>query len=102
MENFETILHQAKSLCEGDYRYIKDYCRIYTFTTENISGYLEYFDLKDRKLLTVGSSGDQVLNASFYGAKDITLYDINSFSKFYLYLKIAAIITLNYKFLSIP
>ena len=78
--------------------------KIYNFTTENIDGYIDKFDLKDKSLLTVGSSSDQVLNAFYCGCKDITLMDINPYIKEYFYLKKAAIITLDYedffKFLS--
>jgi hypothetical protein len=68
--------------------------QVYPFTTENISGYLPYFDLKDRSLLTVGSSGDQVISAIMQGCKDVTLYDICGISRFYYYLKVAGIISL--------
>lgn len=67
---------------------------LYPFTTENISGYINYFDLNNKSLLTVGSSGDQVINAILYGCKDITLYDIVSNSKYYYYLKCAGLISL--------
>ena len=70
--------------------------RINTFTTENINGYINYFDLKNKSLLTVGSSGNQLLNAYFYGTRDITLFDINPYAKYYAYMKVAAILTLNY------
>ena len=73
------------------------YKRIYSFTTENINGYIDYFDLKNKSLLTVGSSGDQILNAYKNGCKDITLLDINPFSKYYINLKIASILSLNYQ-----
>lgn len=96
MHRFETILNKAISTCEDNFRYSNEFSRLYTFTTENISGYLKYFNLKDKKLLTVGSSGDQILNAYFNGARDITLYDINEYAKYYIYLKIAAILSLNY------
>lgn len=96
MESFETRLHKASSICGGDFRYLKEYSKVYAFTTENINGYIKYFDLKDKSLLTVGSSGDQVLNAFFYGARDITLYDINPYAKYYVYLKIAAVASLSY------
>ncbi len=79
--------------------------RLYNFTTENIQGYMDLFDLKNKSLLTVGSSSDQVLNAYYCGCKDITLIDINPYIKEYFYLKKAAILTLDYedffKFLSI-
>jgi len=96
MESFETNLYKAISTCNGCFKYLTEYSRIYTFTTENINGYIKYFDLKNKSLLTVGSSGDQILNAFFYGSRDITLYDINPYAKHYVYLKIAAILTLNY------
>lgn len=71
--------------------------RIYSFTTENIRGYINSFDLKEKSLLTVGSSSDQVLNAFFVGCMDITLIDVNIFTKEFFYLKKAAIEQLNYK-----
>ena len=58
---------------------------------------MKYFDFQNKSLLTIGSSGDQILNSFYYGARDITLFDINEYSKYYIYLKIAAIISLNYK-----
>lgn len=70
---------------------------LYSFTTENINGYINKFDLKDKSLLTVGSSSDQVLNAHFLGCNDITLIDINEFTKDFFYLKKAAIEKLSYK-----
>ena len=76
--------------------YTQFFTSIYPFTTENIDGYIDNFDLKDKSLLTVGSSGDQVLNAILKCSKDITVIDINPFVKYYYYLKVAAIINLNY------
>ena len=96
MSDFETNLNKTISRCNRELKYADTYSLMYTFTTENISGYIKYFDLKDKKLLTVGSSGDQILNAYMCGAKDITLLDINEFSKYYIYLKICAILTLDY------
>lgn len=97
MESFEPVLHKASSICDGDFKYLTEYSKIYTFTTENISGYIEHFDLFNKSLLTIGSSGDQILNSFYFGARDITLYDINPFAKYYIYLKIAAILSLSYE-----
>lgn len=69
---------------------------IYPFTTERISGYINEFELENKSLLTIGSSGDQVINAVLHNCKDITLYDINPYSKYYYYLKCAALISLTY------
>ena len=51
--------------------------KVYPFTTEEISGYFKYLNLKDKSVLTVGSSGDQAFNAIYYGARKVTLFDIN-------------------------
>jgi len=94
--NYSKALDIAIQRC-GD-NYIDEWQRfyhIYPFTTENISGFIKYFDLKDKSLLTVGSSCDQVLNAILMDAKSITLLDVNPFVKYYYYLKVAAIIELN-------
>jgi len=96
MDKLNSNLYAATSICDGNYKFMKEYSKIYTFTTENINEYIKYFDLKNKSLLTIGSSGDQILNAFFYGGRDITLYDINPYAKYYTYLKIAAILSLNY------
>lgn len=59
--------------------------RIYPFTTEDISGYLPQLDLKGKKVFTLGSSGDQALNALLLGAREVTIFDINEEKeKFYI------------------
>jgi len=85
-EKLKKALEQAKGKYPGDIFYY-----IYPFSTENISGYIELFDLKDKSLLTVGSSLDQAICAALYGCKDITVLDLNPYTKEYFYLKEAAI-----------
>ena len=64
---------------------------LYPFSTENIYGYLSQMDICDKDVLTVGASGDHVLNMITMGAKNIDYFDINPFAEKYLKLKIAAI-----------
>lgn len=94
---FESILSNAILKCEGKYTYDDEcrqgFSRIYPFTTENISGYIERFDLDNKSLLTVGSSGDQVINASLFNCTDQTVIDICPYTKFYFYLKKACILS---------
>ena len=97
MGSFNDNLYNASSICDGMFYYRSEFSSIYTFTTENISGYVNYFDFNNKSLLTVGSSGDQVLNAFYNGARDITLFDINEYAKYYVYLKVAAVLSLSYK-----
>ena len=94
-ESFSVIMSNAISRCHCINVEDGMLQKIYPFTTENISGYIDKFNLKDKSLLTVGSSGDQVINAILKGCKDITLLDINPYTKFYYYLKVASIMTLN-------
>lgn len=69
--------------------------KIYPFTTENINGYLDKVNFKGNSILTVGSSGDQVLNVVLLGCKSVHVVDLCPFSKEYFYLKMAAILTLD-------
>ena len=93
----EEKLKIAKELCDRKRKIFQkiDFRAVYPFTTENISGYIDEFDLKDKSLLTVGSSSDQVINAAFKGCRDITVLDKSVFAKEYFYLKKAAILKLN-------
>ena len=95
--DFEHILQLAIEKCDG--KYVEELARnfyiLYPFTTENIDGYIKKFHLKDKSLLTVGSSFDQVLNAALFDCKDITLLDICPFTKYYAYLKMASLLELN-------
>lgn len=62
----------------------------YLWTNENMYLY-DNEDLKDKKILTVTSSGDHALNAILNGAKNIDSFDINLYSKYVSALKIAMI-----------
>lgn len=94
MSTYSYDIQKAMKLAEG---YIAEnfFDRIYPFTTENISGYIDYFDLKDKSLLTVGSSGDQAINAILKDVNEVTVMDRNPFTKYYYFLKLAALNTLN-------
>ena len=94
MSKFADSIQLASKVIEGYYTGSM-FNSIYPFTTENISGYIDEFDLKDKSLLTVGSSGDQVINAYFYGCNDVTLMDVNILTRYYYYLKVACILTLD-------
>ena len=98
---FERVLLNAIINCED--RYCEDnetrkgFAKIYPFATENINGYLKYFDFINKKIATVGSSCDQIINFILKGAKDITIIDINPYTKFYFYLKKCALLCLDYE-----
>lgn len=97
---FESVLMNAISMCEG--KYVSEYndrhgfVHLYPFTTENIAGYISQFELENKSLLTVGSSSDQIINASFFNCKSYSVIDICPYTKFYFYLKKAALLVLDY------
>ena len=65
--------------------------KVYPFSNENTYEVMGKYDMKGKRVLTVGSSGDQVLNAVLLRAGDITLIDSNPLAEPYTELKIAAI-----------
>lgn len=71
MNNFSKVECNAINKCESYYieedKKLKGFSKLYPFTTENIAGYIDNFNLKNKSLLTVGSSGDQVINAALKG-----------------------------------
>ncbi len=69
------------------------YQEIYPFTTENIQGYMKNLDMKDKKVLTVGSSLDQAFNALALGAKKVKVFDLNKNTKDFCNLKSNLILT---------
>lgn len=72
------------------------YSKMYGMTTENISGFLNKHDLKDKKVLTVAGSGDQRYNAYLNGAKEVVCFDVNSLAELNMRLKDTAMKELNY------
>lgn len=84
----------AKELIEDKDKYSEEYSyrfrQIYPFTTENLKGHYQFFDLKGKKVLTVQGSGDQVLELILNGATNIDAFDINPLAKPYFDLKRAS------------
>ncbi len=89
------VLQTAMQVCSGKKASNGLFATVYPFTTENIAGYINHFDLEGKSLLTVGSSGDQAINAILKGAREVAIIDINIYVKYYYYLKVAAILTLD-------
>ncbi len=71
--------------------------KVYHCSNERLNAYFKDLNIKGSRIATVGSSGDQVLNAIFYGAKDITLIDANIFTRAYFEYKTAMIKNLDFE-----
>ncbi len=74
---------------------------MYVYATEMVSVYYSKLNIDDKTILTISGSGDQVLNAYYYGAKKVLAFDINNRSAYIAQMKFAAVKTLSYsEFLS--
>lgn len=69
----------------------------YLSTTENINGYYDLMNFKDKKILTVIGASDQIFNAILRGAKIVDGFDISIYAIMFYYLKEAALKALNYE-----
>lgn len=67
---------------------------IYKFTNEDIASYFHHLQNK-KEILSVISSGNHILNAILGGSRNIDCFDISIFPEYYLYLQIAAIMSLS-------
>lgn len=69
---------------------------MYIYATEMVSKYYRELALKNKRVLSITGSGDQIINAYFFGAKEVVGFDINKYASFILELKISAILNLTY------
>lgn len=92
------IIDKAMELILMNNGYYKDvnYMPVYLFTTENISGFLQKIDVRNKNILTISSSGDHIFNMLVNGASKIDSFDINYFTKYYYYFKESAIKVFSY------
>ncbi|MDO8507908.1 MAG: radical SAM protein [bacterium] len=81
---FEEHLHETTGRPK-----FSEYNKIYSFTTENIAGYFPKFDFKEKSVLTVGASGDHLINAYLLGANNVKCFDINLLAQYFTELKVA-------------
>ena len=71
--------------------------KAYLRTTENINGYYNKLNFRDKKVLTVIGSGDHIFEAILRGAKEVEGFDISENAILLYYLKEAAIKTMDFE-----
>lgn len=90
------ILNLVEKFFLGEYRASNlNSFRLYGTSNENINGYLDFFNLTNRSLCTIGSSFDHSINASFKNPRSVTIVDKCPFTEYYSYLKLAAFLELH-------
>ncbi len=77
----------------NDFAPFTNYSPTYLVTNENQTAALKEFDVKDKDILCVTSSGDFAFNALSLGARKVVTFDINKFAKYVLDLKVATVKT---------
>lgn len=73
------------------------YSTPFLFSTENLEEISKFVSYENKDVLTIASSGDQYLSSIYNGASNVDIYDINRFTCYITYLKVAAILTLTYE-----
>lgn len=98
LDYLKSVLKNGKSL---DINF-GTYSRVYFHSNENLSQYIP--DMSNKKVLTVSSSGDHLLNLMGKGCTNIDTFDINRISPLYSDLKLYSVLALkpqnSYIFLS--
>lgn len=100
------MIKKQSSTNKSDYLRILDWAKssdkfslmspCYLYSNENLRSYYEKINMKDKNILTVTGSGDQVLSAILYGAKHIDTFDSNKLTYYNLMLKKYAVSALSY------
>ncbi len=88
-------------LSNVDYKYneyeLQNFNKIFAYSNEQVCSTMRGLDIAGKDVLTVGSSGDQILFAQLFGANSVTCFDINPFVKQVYDYKVAAIKALTYE-----
>lgn len=99
MDQVYEDIKQAISFIEkkssSGYNFLK-YSTSFIFTTENQEALNKVLAYKGKDVLSVASAGDQYLAAVYYDANKVDLFDVNRFAYYISYLKIAAVLILDY------
>lgn len=94
VESIKFANRKSKSLLKPEF---SEYSAMYTFTTENLAGYLEQLSISGKSILTVTASGDQLINLALLGARNVDNFDSCKNAYYMAKLKIAALKTLTYE-----
>jgi hypothetical protein len=61
---------------------------MYVYATEMVGSYYPIVEVAGKSLLTITGSGDQVINACYLGAREVTGFDLNAHAVLFAELKI--------------
>lgn len=70
---------------------------MYIYATEMVASYYSRIDLVRKSVLTIVGSGDQIINAYFFGAEKVVGFDINQRTLLFFDLKLNALKKLDFE-----
>ena len=91
LEMCETYYNNYTFFFDSGYPILPFFHNLYSISNENLYEFFPKLNLKNASVMTVGSSGDQVLYSLMFGAKEVVCVDINPFTKFFYDFKVACI-----------
>ena len=81
IERMMTAMLARKGLDKSDEKYnLRGFERFYLYTNEHLNTFLKKINVKDKRVLTVGRSGDQILYSLLNGAREVVCFDICPFT----------------------
>mgnify|MGYP007047904665 CR=1 FL=1 len=89
MENSYEVdkdIEETSALLNGE-DVSSNYDFIYTHSNECLSNLFDNFDVRDKRVLTVLSSSDQLFNCLIRDCFSVDTYDINKLTKYFYYLR---------------
>ncbi len=91
MDRLSSDINRARDVINNNN--FMDFNTVYSFSNEDLVSCFKDFNFKNKDCLTVLASSDQALDMFLKGAKDITTFDINPLTRYYFYLKKAALLS---------
>lgn len=87
MREIESDLLNTKLVVEDGLCDVYGYSKLYTSTNEDLECLFKCFSVKDKEVLSVLASSDQLFSAYYHGAKSVNTFDRNKLAKYYYYLR---------------
>lgn len=87
MKYYEEDIEKTIRIIKGLDRNIDDIAGLYRNTNEDLNTIFKDIDFKDKKVLSVLSSSDQLFSSFILGAKEVDTFDANRLTEYYFYLR---------------
>ena len=78
-------VNEARNIPNNDNK--RNYGRVYQWSNESMKALFRNFSVKDKDVLTVVGSGDQVFGSLYNGAKSVDTFDANKLAIYYYFLR---------------